>query len=79
MPRAPHPVSQVARIPDAIYSPFDGTGHCFLEVGNGEAVLVRGDFLDEAGPQVSMTEASAAHLEEKRQFEAERLTGWFGE
>jgi N-succinyldiaminopimelate aminotransferase len=40
MPRAPHPVSQVARIPDAIYSPFDGTGppgsnHAFpLHVGD---------------------------------------------
>jgi N-succinyldiaminopimelate aminotransferase len=40
MPRAPHAVSQVARIPEAIYSPFDGEGppgsnHSFpLHVGD---------------------------------------------
>jgi sulfide:quinone oxidoreductase len=55
---------------------FTGEGGCFLEVGEGEAMLVRGRFLAEPAPEVMLTEPSAAYLEEKRSFEAERLRAW---
>ena len=57
---------------------FDGEGHYFLEVGNGQAVLVRGHFMAEPAPDVTMTEPSSQYLEEKRAFEAEHLQTWFG-
>ncbi len=63
------------RKPEAIYK---GEGGCFLEVGNGEAMMVSGWFLAEPKPEVSLSDASAAHMEEKRAFETERLKAWFG-
>ena len=56
---------------------FDGVGACFLEVGNGEAVLIKGDFLARPKPLVEMTESSTAFMEDKRAFESERLESWF--
>lgn len=57
---------------------FWGDGACFLESGYGEAMLVRGRFLAEGGPQVELTTPSAEHLEGKRVFERDRLDAWFG-
>jgi len=57
---------------------FDGIGYCFMEVGNDEAVLVRGRFLAEPAPEVETTEPSRHYREEKIAFEAERLKEWFG-
>ncbi|HWO70106.1 MAG TPA: FAD-dependent oxidoreductase [Actinomycetota bacterium] len=57
---------------------FDGRGECYLEVGGGEAMVVRGRFLAEPGPQVELVPASAANLEEKRRSERDRLDEWFG-
>ncbi|MGH2795039.1 MAG: NAD(P)/FAD-dependent oxidoreductase, partial [Actinomycetota bacterium] len=57
---------------------FDGEGFCFLEAGNGEAMLVRGNFLAEPAPDVELTPPSAAFLEQKTTFERERLDAWFG-
>ncbi len=56
---------------------FAGEGGCYLEVGHGEAMLVRGRFLAEPAPDVTLSEPSRAHLEEKRSFEMERLQAWF--
>jgi sulfide:quinone oxidoreductase len=56
---------------------FAGEGGSFLEVGNGEAMMVRGQFLAEPAPEVILTEPSRAYLEQKRSFEVERLRGWF--
>ena len=58
---------------------FEGEGGCYLEVGSGEAMMVRGRFLAEPAPSVTLTEPSRAYLEEKRAFEAERLQTWFSE
>lgn len=58
---------------------FEGVGYCFMEVGNGQALLVRGRFLAEPAPDVAITEPSQQFLEEKHTFEAERLRAWFGE
>ena len=57
---------------------FKGEGGCYLEVGGGKAMMVQGSFLAEPGPEVTLTEATAGYLEEKRSFETQRLLGWFG-
>jgi len=58
--------------------PFDGRGYCFLEMGRAVAARVEGDFFARPEPMVRVGEASAAHAEEKRRFESERLARWFG-
>ena len=57
---------------------FKGEGGCYLEVGAGQAMMVKGQFLAEPEPEVMLTEASPKYLEEKRSFEAQRLQTWFG-
>src|SRR5215212_2001954 len=61
--------------PDAT---FKGEGGCYLEVGAGQAMMVKGQFLAEPEPEVILTEASAKYFEEKQSFETERLQTWFG-
>ncbi|WP_376792860.1 NAD(P)/FAD-dependent oxidoreductase [Thermoflexus sp.] len=58
---------------------FGGEGFCYLEMGRGEAMLVRGRFLAEPAPEIELTDPSPRYLEEKRAFEADRLRAWFGE
>jgi sulfide:quinone oxidoreductase len=58
--------------------PFDGHGHCFIEMGRSTAALVEGQFFAEPEPLVQLREPSAENAEEKRRFEAERLARWFG-
>ncbi|RPJ51820.1 MAG: NAD(P)/FAD-dependent oxidoreductase [Methanobacteriota archaeon] len=57
---------------------FKGEGGCYLEVGAGQAMMVKGNFLAEPEPEVMLTEASPQYLEEKRAFETQRLQTWFG-
>ena len=57
---------------------FKGEGGCYLEVGDGKAMMVRGNFLAEPEPEVMLTEATAELLNEKRSFEMQRLIEWFG-
>lgn len=57
---------------------FEGKGGCFLEVGNGLAMMVEGAFLARPHPDVTLGEASRENLEKKRRFEQERLQAWFG-
>jgi sulfide:quinone oxidoreductase len=59
-------------------APFDGRGHCFIEMGRSSATLVEGEFFAEPEPVVRLREPSAANAEEKRRFETERLARWFG-
>jgi sulfide:quinone oxidoreductase len=56
---------------------FNGEGGCYLEVGAGRAMMVKGHFLAEPEPEVVLTEASPKYLEEKRAFESRRLQAWF--
>ncbi|HEX6473929.1 MAG TPA: FAD-dependent oxidoreductase [Candidatus Limnocylindria bacterium] len=58
-------------------STFDGRGACFLEMGGGEASVIRGDFFADP-PAVELTPPSHDQRSEKERFEAERLTAWFG-
>jgi sulfide:quinone oxidoreductase len=57
---------------------FKGEGGCYLEVGGGKAMMVRGNFLAEPEPEVMLTEATTEYLNEKRAFETQRLMEWFG-
>jgi sulfide:quinone oxidoreductase len=57
---------------------FKGEGGCYLEVGGGKAMMVQGSFLAEPEPIVTLTEATVGHMEEKRSFETQRLSEWFG-
>ena len=57
---------------------FEGEGGCYLEVGAGQAMMVKGRFLAEPEPEVMLTEASSQYLEAKRSFEMQRLQTWFG-
>lgn len=57
---------------------FAGEGGCYLEVGSGQAMKVKGHFMATPDPEVSLTEASAQYLEEKRAFETQHLQTWFG-
>jgi sulfide:quinone oxidoreductase len=57
---------------------FDGQGACWLEVGGGEAMVVRGWFLAQPAPDIELAGASPAHLDEKARYERERLEAWFG-
>jgi sulfide:quinone oxidoreductase len=53
-------------VAERIAAAFAGEGGSFLEVGNGEAMMVRGQFLAEPAPEVILTEPSRAYLEQKR-------------
>lgn len=56
---------------------FQGEGGCYLEVGAGQAMKVTGHFMATPEPEISLTEASAQLLDEKREFEIRRLRAWF--
>jgi sulfide:quinone oxidoreductase len=56
---------------------LQGKGGCYLELGGGQAMMVQGDFLADPAPQVVLTEPSPRYLQEKRDFEAQRLQSWF--
>ena len=56
---------------------YDGAGYCFLEVGNGEAMLVKGNFLTEPHAEVQLAEPAAKHYQAKVDFEHSRLSDWF--
>ena len=58
-------------------APFDGRGHCFLEMDRSSATLIEGEFYAAPEPSVQIREPSAANAEEKRRFETERLARWF--
>ena len=57
---------------------FSGEGGCYFEVGNGEAMMIKGNFLAEPAPTVELTESSKAYYDEKVRFENDRLVKWFG-
>ena len=56
---------------------FDGSGACFIEMGGGEASMIRGDFFADP-PAVELTLPSHEQREAKERFEEERLARWFG-
>ena len=59
-------------------APFDGHGHCFVEMGRSSATVIEGAFFEAPEPLVQLREPSPENAEQKREFEAERLARWFG-
>ena len=57
---------------------FSGEGGCFFETGNGEAMMIKGNFLAEPAPSVELTESSKEYYDEKVKFETSRWAKWFG-
>ena len=51
---------------------------CYFEVGNGEAMMIKGNFLNESGPAVELTESSKEYYDQKIKFETDRWAKWFG-
>lgn len=57
---------------------FDGRGHCYIELGGGQATAVDGEFYALPEPYLALRLPSADALREKERFESERLARWFG-
>jgi sulfide:quinone oxidoreductase len=57
---------------------FSGEGGCFFETGDGEAMMIKGNFLAEPAPVVDITDSSKEFYAEKVKFETERWARWFG-
>jgi sulfide:quinone oxidoreductase len=55
---------------------FDGQGACFIEMGNGEASTISGDFFGDP-PAVALSLPDAQQRAAKERFEMERLGRWF--
>ena len=55
---------------------FDGKGGCFIESGRDTASLIEVDMFSGPKPSAKLTESTPEHLNEKLQFEKERLTKW---
>jgi sulfide:quinone oxidoreductase len=59
-------------------APFDGTGLCFVEFGDGEVGRVDVNFRAEGGPSAPLLGPSAMYAREKAEFGAVRRARWFG-
>lgn len=55
---------------------FNGKGGCFIESGRDTASLIEVDMFSEPKPSTELTEFTAKHLDEKTEFEKERLSKW---
>ncbi len=55
---------------------FDGKGGCFIESGRDTASIIEVDMFTESKPTTKLTEFTSKHLDEKLQFEKERLSKW---
>jgi sulfide:quinone oxidoreductase len=57
---------------------FDGRGSCFVELGDGIATAVQGEFYASPEPVVRLAMPTREALAEKERFETDRLRAWFG-
>jgi sulfide:quinone oxidoreductase len=55
---------------------YNGQGYCFVEVGSRMAGYVQADFYNAQGPLFQLEPPSAAHFEEKHDFERTRIKEW---
>jgi sulfide:quinone oxidoreductase len=55
---------------------FDGKGGCFIESGRDTASLIEVDMFSGPKPSAKLTESTSEHLNEKLQFEKDRLSKW---
>jgi sulfide:quinone oxidoreductase len=57
--------------------PYDGTGLCFVEMGDGEVGRVDVHFRAKGGPTAPLLGPSAEYAAEKAEFGAVRRARWF--
>jgi sulfide:quinone oxidoreductase len=57
--------------------PYDGTGLCFVEMGDGEVGRVDVHFRAEAGPTAPLLGPGVEYAAEKAEFGAVRRSRWF--
>ena len=55
---------------------FDGKGGCFIESGHDTASVIQVDMFSKSGPSTKLTDSTKEYLNEKVQFEKERLSKW---
>jgi len=55
---------------------FDGKGGCFIESGRDTASVIEIDMFSGPKPSTKLTESTSEHLDEKLQFEKDRLSRW---
>ncbi|MDH3191990.1 MAG: NAD(P)/FAD-dependent oxidoreductase [Nitrosopumilus sp.] len=55
---------------------FDGKGACFIESGKNTASLIEVDMFSEPTPSTRLTNSTKEHLNEKIQFEKDRIEKW---
>jgi sulfide:quinone oxidoreductase len=55
---------------------FAGQGYCFMEMGNGRAGYLAGDFFNPAGPQLKLEAPSEQNFYKKQEFERTRVKEW---
>jgi len=55
---------------------FDGKGGCFIESGRNTASVIEIDMFSGPKPSTKLTESTSKHLDEKLQFEKDRLSNW---
>ncbi|MFB5627031.1 MAG: NAD(P)/FAD-dependent oxidoreductase [Nitrosarchaeum sp.] len=55
---------------------FDGKGGCFIESGRDTASIIEVDMFTEPKPSTKLTTSTTKHLDEKIQFEKDRLSKW---
>jgi sulfide:quinone oxidoreductase len=55
---------------------FDGKGGCFIESGKDTASLIEVDMFSGPQPSTNLTESTTEHLQEKIQFEKDRISKW---
>ena len=55
---------------------FDGKGGCFIESGRETASLIEVEMFSGDTPSTNLTESTPEHLDEKLQFEKDRLSKW---
>jgi len=55
---------------------FDGKGGCFIESGRDTASLIEIDMFSVPNPSTNLTNSTPEHLNEKLQFEKDRLSKW---
>jgi len=58
--------------------PFTGEASCYVELGTEIAARMDVKFFTEPAPEIAFVEPSGERAAEKRQFESERLSRWFG-
>ena len=67
-------VSKIKSMDDSAL--FDGKGGCFIESGRDTASLIEVDMFSKPKPTTNLTESTKEHLNEKVQFEKERIAKW---